>query len=96
MNRMTSFKPKMGTKGQVGIPQVLSLVILLFVVFTVGKVLFNATVLDPDSHDGGIGVNGPSGTQGGTTFNSLSNIGLITMSGIILIGAMASIVIRFF
>lgn len=99
MNRMTSFKPKMGTKGQIGIPQILSLVVLLFVVFTVGKVLFNATLLDPESTDGGIyALNSQGGVSPGTpgTINSLTNIGFITMSGIILIGAMASIVIRFF
>lgn len=83
---------KMGSKGQVGLPQVLSLIILLFVVFTIGKILLNGTTLDPDSSDGGTG-----GTGGGNgTLNSLTQIGLITMSGIVIIAAMASIVIRFF
>lgn len=74
---------KMGTKGQVGLPQVLALIILVFVVFTVGRILLNNTSLDPDSTDGG-------------TQNSLTNIGLIVMSAIVIIAAMASIVIRFF
>ena len=75
----------MGESGQVGLPQVLALVILLFVVFTVGRILLNNTSLDPDSTDGGL-----------ATPNALTNIGLITMVGIVLISAMASIVIRFF
>ena len=75
--------PKMDNKGQIGLPQVLSLVILLFVVFTVGRILLNNTSLDPDSTDGG-------------TQNALSNIGLITMSAIVIVAAMASIVVRFF
>lgn len=79
----------MGSKGQVGIPQMLSLIILLFVVFTVGRILFNNTLLDPDITDGGNFVVGNSP-------NPLTNIGLLTMSGIVLIAAMASIVIRFF
>lgn len=74
---------KMGSKGQVGLPQVLALIILVFVVFTVGRILLNNTSLDPDSTDGG-------------TQNNLTNIGLIVMSGIVIIAAMASIVIRFF
>ena len=76
---------KMGSKGQVGLPQVLALIILLFIVFTVGRILLNNTSLDPDSTDGGLAVANP-----------LTNIGLITMSGIVIIAAMASIVIRFF
>ena len=76
---------RMDAKGQIGLPQVLALVILLFVVFTVGRILLNNTALDPDSSDGGIAVANP-----------LTNIGLITMTGIVLIAAMASIVIRFF
>lgn len=82
----------MGTRGQVGLPQVLALLIILFVVFTVGRILLNNTSLDPDASDGGTGgVGGGSGT-----LNSLTNIGLVVMSGIVLISAMASIVIRFF
>lgn len=87
---------RLGTKGQVGIPQILSMIILIFVVFTVGRILFNATALDADTSDGGIGTNGISGAQAGVVANPLMNIGLITMSGIIIIAAFASVVIRFF
>ena len=80
------FVRKMDSKGQIGLPQVLALVILLFVVYTVGRILLNNTSLDPDSSDG----------VGSAGVNSLTNIGLVVMIGIVIISAMASIVIRFF
>lgn len=86
----------MDNKGQIGLPQVLSLVILLFVVFTVGKILFNATPLDPDTSDGGAALNGQGAPTGVAVQNPLTNIGLVAMSAIVIVAAMASIVIRFF
>lgn len=95
-----SFSPKTNSKfneaGQVGLTQILSIVILVFVLFTVGRVLFNATPLDPEAADGGVNSQGTAVTSAHVAQNSLMNIGLIVMSGIILIAAMASIVMKFF
>lgn len=73
----------MNSKGQVGLPAVLAAVILIFVIFTVGNSILNGTALDPDATNGG-------------TQNSLMNIGLVTMSAVVIIGIFASIVIRLF
>lgn len=86
----------MGKKGQVGLPQVLSMLILVFVIFVVGKALFNTTVLDPDSTDGGITATGALANAQLANQNPLANIGFVVMTAIIIIAAMASIVIRFF
>lgn len=87
------FIPKIGKSGQVGLPQILSLVIMVFLVYTIGRILFNATVLDPDSNDGGV-LN--SQLSQVNQVNPLTNIGLVVMSAIVILAAMASVVIRFF
>jgi hypothetical protein len=78
-----TFHPTMGNKGQVGLPAVLAAVILIFVIFTVGNSILNNTALDPDSTNGG-------------TQNQLMNIALVTMAAVVIIGLMASIVLRLF
>ena len=67
--------------GQATLQGMLAVVLLVFIVFTVGNQILNNTALDPDSTNGG-------------TQNSLTNIGLVTLSAVVIIAGMAGIILR--